>query len=108
MNDTWFKIKIGTKLSLIGLVILFIGLFILENNSTSVDVWIFKVYHPTVLELLVAVFLFGVIVTLLAKPTYHTFRQIGELRTKKVAPELNPPQPKPESAPPAQPPVVKP
>jgi|SRR5271154_3081066 len=101
MNDTWVKVKIWIKLCVIALVILFIGLFILENNSTRVDVWIFKVYRPTVLELLIAVFLFGVIVTLLAKPTYHTIRQIGQLRAKKVAPESVPHEP-----PPPQPPVV--
>ena len=83
MADTWFKIKVWTKLILIGLVVLFVGLFILENYSNMASVWLFGTHTMTVLELLTGTFLCGVIVTLVAKPIYRTLGQIAELRKKE-------------------------
>jgi len=82
MSDTWFKIMVWTKLSLIALVLLFILIFTLENYSLTVDVWLFKVHTMSVLELLVATFLLGVLATLLARPIYRTLGQISELKKK--------------------------
>jgi len=96
MNDTWHKAKIWTKLVALGLLVLFVLLFVWENYSRSVEVWFFKVHTMSVLELLVATFLIGVIATLLARPTYRTLRQIGELRAKPQSPPaipLAPPSP---------------
>ena len=45
MADTWFKIKVWTKLILIGLVVLFVGLFILENYSNMASVWLLSLIH---------------------------------------------------------------
>jgi multisubunit Na+/H+ antiporter MnhG subunit len=82
MNDSWRKILIWTKLSLLGVVLLFLAIFIGENYSQSADVWLFGHHTMSVLELLVATFLFGVAVALLARPAYRTLRQISELRKK--------------------------
>ncbi|MGA2231995.1 MAG: hypothetical protein ABSH22_13950 [Tepidisphaeraceae bacterium] len=86
MADTWFKIKVWTKLILIGLVVLFVGLFVLENYSNMASVWLFGTHTMTVLELLTFTFLCGVIVTLVAKPIYRTLGQIAELRKKEEPP----------------------
>jgi uncharacterized membrane protein YfhO len=91
MNDTWFKIKLWTKLVLIGLVTIFVIVFSFENYQSTADVWFFGTHKPNVLELLVATFLFGVVVTLLARPVYRTLAQLGELRKKKPAPLPTPP-----------------
>jgi uncharacterized integral membrane protein len=100
MNDTWFKIKLWTKLSLIGLVCLFVLVFVFKNYESTADVWFFGTHRPSVLELLIATFLFGVLVTLVARPVYRTLGQIGELRKKKLAP---PPPPPPPPIPPPPP-----
>jgi uncharacterized integral membrane protein len=116
MNETWHnketlhKAKIWTKLIVLGLLVLFIALFVLENYSRSVDLWFLRVHTMSVLELLVATFLAGVIATLLARPTYRTLRQIGELRKKPALPPVAvsaPPPPVPATPPlvPATPPV---
>jgi heme/copper-type cytochrome/quinol oxidase subunit 2 len=99
MNDTWFKIKLWTKLVLIALVVLFVLVFTYNNYSSPVDVWFIKVHQMTVLELLVATFLFGVIVTLLARPVYRTLGQLAELRKKKTAAPAPPPTPTPAAKP---------
>jgi hypothetical protein len=59
----------------------------------------------TVLELLVFTFLFGVVVTLLARPIYRTLGQIAELRKPRAAAPLEPaPPPPPPPAEPVKPP----
>ena len=82
MSDTWFKIMVWTKLSVIALVLLFILIFTFENYSLTVDVWLFKVHTMSVFELLVATFLLGVLTTILARPIYRTLGQIAELKKK--------------------------
>jgi hypothetical protein len=54
MADTWFKIKVWTKLILIGLATIFVALFVLENYSITTSVWLFGTHTMTVLELLTA------------------------------------------------------
>jgi len=85
MNDTWFKIKVWTKLSLIGLAVLFAAIFSYENYSRSVVVWFGSEHTMTVLELLVATFLLGAVATLLARPVYRTIRQIKQLKSMMAA-----------------------
>jgi H+/Cl- antiporter ClcA len=100
MADTWFKIKVWTKLILIGLVALFVGLFVLENYSITTSVWLFGTHTMTVLELLMFTFLCGVIVTLVAKPIYRTLGQIAELRKKDEPPAKSAMEPAPVVYPP--------
>jgi H+/Cl- antiporter ClcA len=90
MSQSWNKVKIWTKLILIGLVTLFILIFCYENHSRSADVWFFGLHTMTVLESLVATFLLGVIATLLARPIYRTLGQISELSKKDPPPPVTP------------------
>jgi hypothetical protein len=83
MNDVWFKVKLWTKLSVIALLILFVIIFSYENYSQQVNVWLIRTHTMSVLELLVGTFLFGMLVTLLARPAFHTLKQISQLRRKK-------------------------
>jgi uncharacterized integral membrane protein len=104
MSDTWNKTKIWTKLIVLGLVLLFVLIFVLKNYSQKADVWFWTTHEMSVLELLVGTFLAGVIATLLARPTYHTIRQIGELRKKPDPAPPIPLAPAPETTPePAKP-----
>jgi uncharacterized integral membrane protein len=100
MSDSFLKIKVWTKLIAMGLVAIFVILFIWENYSYTATVWLFGKHEMTVLELLFLTFVFGVIGTLLARPVYKTLGQISELR-KKPAPPVAPKAP-------ASPPVSKP
>jgi hypothetical protein len=99
MNDTWLKIKVWTKVGIISLVILFLLLFTYKNYSYPVTVWLFRDHTMTVLELLVFTFLFGVVVTLLARPTYRTLGQLAELRKPTLIPPPAPPAPTAQPAP---------
>lgn len=103
MSDTWKKAKIWTKLVLIGLVVLFVLVFVIENYSLSVQVWLGHMHTMSVLELLIATFLAGVVTTLLARPIYRTLRQIGELRKPATSDAPIPLAPSPPPPPPPAP-----
>jgi hypothetical protein len=94
MNDSLLKIKVWTKLILLGLVILFVLVFMWQNHGNTANVWFFVNHQPSVLELLTFTFLAGVVATLLARPVYRTLEQISELR-KKPAQIVPPPAPQP-------------
>jgi len=98
MSESFKKTKIWTKLILLGLVILYVLIFVIENYSRSVNVWLWNVHTMSVLELLVIMFLIGVVATLLARPTYRTICQISELRKKppeKLPEPVSIPEPSP-------------
>jgi uncharacterized integral membrane protein len=100
MSDSFLKIKVWTKLILMGLVAIFVLLFVYENYSYSATVWLFGKHEMTVLELLFLTFIFGVIATLLARPIYRTLGQIAELRKTKPDAAI-PLAPKPPASAPA-------
>jgi uncharacterized integral membrane protein len=100
MSDTWIKIKIWTKLVLIGLAVIFVAIFVIENYSHAATVWLFGNHEMSVLEALVAAFILGVAVTVLARPIYRTLGQISELRKKQPPVVTHEPPPNPAPTPP--------
>jgi len=82
MHDTWQKTKIWTKISVIGLVTIFVIVFILENHANAADVWFFGTYQTRVLWVLLWSFVAGVLVIPLARPVYRAFSQLAALRKK--------------------------
>jgi uncharacterized integral membrane protein len=82
MSDAWEKTKIWTKISVIGLVTIFIILFIWLNDSNTTKVWFFGQHETTVLWILLGAFVAGVLVIPLARPVYRAFAQLAALRKK--------------------------
>jgi len=100
MSDSFLKIKVWTKLITMGVVAIFVLVFVWENYANTATVWLFGKHEMTVLELLFLTFVFGVIATLLAGPVYKTLGQIAELRKSKSAPDApKPPVPSPATKP---------
>jgi|GEM_PF-6984552 len=97
MNNTWLKIKIWTKLVIIGIVSLSVLTFVAANGKNDATVWLWHDHSFNVLELMAGSFIFGILCTLLAKPIYHTLSQIQHLSSKP--PEPLPPAPPPISGP---------
>lgn len=104
MSDFWFKAKVWTKLSLIVLVSLYVIIFAVENNASTADVWIwfFQVHHTTVLLLLLATFVSGVVVALLGRTILRTIHELKMLR-KKATPLPLTPEPTPAVTEPPKP-----
>jgi uncharacterized integral membrane protein len=80
----WLKIKIWTKTIVVGALVLYALLFILNNSGQSVKFWYWfrREYETSMLVLILITFLAGVIGTLLVRTTLSTIRQIREARAR--------------------------
>ena len=80
----WLKIKIWTKTLVVGALVLYALLFILNNSGQAVKFWYWfnRQYETSMLVLIVITFLAGVISTLLVRTTFTTMRQIREARAR--------------------------
>ena len=80
----WLKIKIWTKTIVVGALVLYALLFILNNSVQAVKFWYWfnRQYETSMLVLIVITFLAGVIGTLLVRTTFTTMRQIREARAR--------------------------
>lgn len=83
MTNTWLKIKIWTKGICAGLVLLYLLIFIYQNNRT-VPFWWWSGHqgvHSVLLLILIAFFA-GVISTVLVRTTLRTLKQIRDMRSR--------------------------
>ena len=80
----WLKFKIWTKTVVVGALVLYALLFILNNSGQAVRFWYWfrREYETSMLVLIVITFLAGVIGTLLVRTTFTTVRQIREARAR--------------------------
>lgn len=83
MGNLWLKIRVWTKVTIVAVIALYILLFIF-NNTSEVKFWWWFRHEQTssVFVLSVVAFLAGGIFALLARTTWTTIRQIGELRSR--------------------------
>jgi uncharacterized integral membrane protein len=83
MGNLWLKIRVWTKVTIVAVIALYILLFIF-NNTSEVKFWwwIGHEHTSSVFVLSVVAFLAGGIFALLARTTWTTIRQIGELRSR--------------------------
>ena len=92
MSNVWLKFKIWFKLTLFGLIALYIILFLLNNHGTNVKLWLWfgegGTYERSVLELTFAVFVISVIGTLLTSTIWRTVRQIREAAQRSRSQKL--------------------
>lgn len=81
MADLWLKIKVWTKISLFGLVLLYVLVFCVENSG-KVELWVWPNHKPQTSVLLLAFYAFasGVVLTILVRTTLKTISQIRDLQ----------------------------
>jgi uncharacterized integral membrane protein len=80
----WLKIKIWTKTIVVGVLVLYGLIFILNNSGQSVRFWYWfrREYETSMLVLILLTFLAGVVGTLLVRTSITTVRQIREARAR--------------------------
>ncbi len=81
MADLWLKIKVWTKISLAGLLLLYVLVFCVENSG-KVELWVWPNHKPQTSVLLLALYAFasGVVLTVLVRTTLKTLSQIRDLQ----------------------------
>jgi uncharacterized integral membrane protein len=83
MGNLWLKIKVWTKVTLFGLLILYALVFIVENSGV-VEVWVWPNHTPKTSILLLVLYAFatGIVLTILVRTTLKTLRQIRDLKSR--------------------------
>ena len=84
MGNLWLKLKIWTKGLLIGAVLIYALLFLLNNSGQSVTFWYWFSHErqTSMLVLVTVAFLAGGGCALLIRTTFTTIKQVRELRTR--------------------------
>jgi|KBSSwiStaDraftv2_1062776.scaffolds.fasta_scaffold1484699_1 uncharacterized integral membrane protein len=84
MGNLWLKIRVWTKVTIVTLIALYILLFIYNNSGEDVKFWWWFKHTQTssVFVLSIVAFLAGALFAILARTTFTTIRQIGELRSR--------------------------
>lgn len=82
MNNTWLKIKAWTKGIVLGLLLLYIVLFIYKNSGAPVTFWWWFNHSPTTTVFLLALFAFcaGILTSIIVRTMWRTYRQVREMR----------------------------
>ena len=82
MNNVWLKIKLWTKIVICAFVAVYLLVFIVKNNGYKVDFWFWynRQVNESVLLLVSAAFLTGVLATILTRMMFHTARQFSVMR----------------------------
>ncbi len=80
----WLKIKVWTKVTLFGLLFLYVLIFIYQNSDKTAKFWYWRGREPepSVLVLVLCAFLTGVVGTVLLRTTFKTLRQVREMQTR--------------------------
>ncbi len=83
MGDLWLKIKVWTKVTLFGMLLLYVLVFVVQN-SASVEVWVWPNHKPKTSVLLLTLYAFasGVVLTILVRTTLKTLRQVRDLKSR--------------------------
>ncbi len=83
MSNLWLKIKIWTKGIAIGLILLYVLVFIFKNNQDVKFWWWYNREDQHSVLLLISIsFLAGIVSTVLVRTTWRTIRQLRDLRDR--------------------------
>ncbi len=90
MNNLWLKIKLWTKIAICAFVAIYLLVFIVKNNGYKVDFWFWynRQVNESVLLLVSAAFLTGVLATILTRMMFHTARQFSVMRNNSRTEKL--------------------
>src|SRR3954468_11816040 len=84
MGSLWLKVRVWTKITIVTVIALYILLFIYNNSGEDVKFWWWFKHTQTssVFVLSTVAFVAGGLFAFLARTTFTTMRQIGELRSR--------------------------
>jgi uncharacterized integral membrane protein len=84
MPGMWLKIRVWTKLGLLGLVLLYALLFVFNNTGQTVTLWLFfgQQFQSSLLLAVVLSFLAGALLTMLVRTAVSTTRQIRQMKLR--------------------------
>jgi hypothetical protein len=91
MGNLWLKIWVWTKVTVFGLIALYLLAFIFKNSDRTAEIWywFFKPsYKVTILFFTFFVFMSGVISTILVHTTVRTIRQIRLVQNRSRSEKL--------------------
>lgn len=85
MTNFFLKVRIWTKVVVLGAIALYV-LFFLWNNNQNVSVWLWpsRTIDTSMLVLIPAVFFLGVMTAALIRTVLRTVTQFRELKTRKL------------------------
>ena len=91
MGDLWLKIKLWSKGIFFSLLLIYVLVFVANNSSTHVKLWVWfgKSPETSVLLLVLYTFLTGVVVTVLLMTTFKTIGQVRDLRHRSRTDRLD-------------------
>ena len=92
MSNLWLKFRVWTKVILFGLLVVYLTVFIIQNSENQATLWLWfggaQKLQTSVLKLVLAAFLLGVLGTVLVRTTFRTIRQVREVRQRGRAERL--------------------
>ncbi len=83
MNNLWLKIKLWTKIAICAFVAIYLLVFIIKNNGKEAEFWYWynrKPFTASILLLVTASFLTGILVSILVRMMFRTAKQISAMR----------------------------
>jgi hypothetical protein len=91
MGNLWLRIRIWTKVSVIGLLVLYVIVFTYKNAQEKVELWYWINQKPqtNLLLLVLCSFLAGVVGTIVARYTLRTVRQVQGLQDRARSQKLD-------------------
>ena len=83
MGNLWLKIKVWTKVTLFGLLLLYALIFVVQEQR-HVEVWVWPNHKPKTSVLLLVLYAFasGIVLAILVRTTFRTLRQIRDLKAR--------------------------
>jgi uncharacterized integral membrane protein len=86
MTNALLKVKVWTKVIAFGLVLVYVTVFIVQNSENKATLWVWpgrdRPLETSVLKLVLAAFLAGIVGTLLVRTLFRTLRQIRDVRDR--------------------------
>ncbi|HEX4795666.1 MAG TPA: hypothetical protein VH370_17890 [Humisphaera sp.] len=90
MGNFWLKLKVYTKVTVFGLLLLYVLAFVFKNQGYPAKMWVAPEHtlESTVLLVALCAFLAGAVVTILIRTTLITLRQFRDLKERSRAVKL--------------------
>src|SRR5438477_411017 len=90
MGNFWLKLKVYTKVTVFGLLLLYVLAFVFKNQGYPAKMWVAPEHtlESTVLLVALYAFLAGAVVTILIRTTLITLRQFRDLKDRSRTAKL--------------------
>jgi len=90
MGNFWLKLKVYTKVTVFGLLLLYVLAFVFKNQGNAAKMWVAPDHtlESTVLLVALYAFLGGAVVTILIRTTFITLRQFRDLKDRSRTAKL--------------------